>query len=456
MSLSAINPLGLSTPANNPYLRSLETGGRLVRQAYKRLGELQQYQNQRPPKRPKFDKNKLPKKKIRKMKAKMGSYGSGFFKGSFAPLKRAKPTYDDMVLTKGSGASAEYFGVCQGTETVWVGASTFDLEALAFNVTKATLRKLLKQAGIHITNADVPISAVYDYAGPSFSSNGFTIVYSFVGADGTIASTEQNFLVTQTLNALAFTSDLFTSMKTYSQGTSSNIVGIIRLYQIDKNTGGGAVDTGKLVATLNMRNEVVHYETRLKIVVQNRTRGATGSSDNADVVDAQPLKGKIYHFKKSHPEVREMLGITAPPNTTTLFGRWTTKPIKLFSNQSTGYDQQILNPPSPSFWSNCSKTANISLEPGDLKETYLKNSTSKYFPQFVRSLAWYNGSTGSRHQNVGDSMFIALEERLNSGSANPIKVNYEAEHMVSAYLTTARVDPLVMSNYTENINFVPA
>jgi len=442
--------MSLVTPPNSGLRVLAGVSGHLSRQAYKRLGEL--HDNYRSKKQ----KTSSTKKKMGRRSAMHGGYGSGFYKGSFASLKRTKVTHDDIVLTKGSAASVEFYGVCQGSETVWVGASTFDLEALAFNVTKATLRKLLKQAGIHITNADVPISAVYDYAGPSFSSNGFTIVYSFVGADGDLASTQQSFTVSQTLNALAGLSDLFTSMKTYSQGTSNNIVSIVRLYQIDKNTGAGGVDTGKLVATLNMRNEIVNYETRLKIVVQNRTRGATGTSDQADVIDAQPLKGKIYHFKKSHPEVREMTGITPPPNVTTLFGRWTTKPIKLFSNQSPGYDVQVLNPPAPSFWTNCSKTANISLEPGDLKETYLRNSTTKYFMEFVRSLAWYNGSTGTRRQNVGDSMFIALEERLNSGSSNPIKVNYEAEHYVSAYLTTGRVDPLVMSNYTENINFVPA
>jgi len=93
----------------------------------------------------------------------------------------------------------------------------------------------------------------------------------------------------------------------------------------------------------------------------------------------------------------------------------------------------------------CSKSSYITLEPGDLKDVNLKNETVQYYSDFLRSLNWITAGTGFRRQKAGDSILIALEERLNSGSANPIIVNYEAETSILAYCTTGRVDPIVKS-----------
>lgn len=431
MSLTTMNPLMLATPPNNRVARAVELGGRIIRQAYKRYGEL--------------DRNRVSKKSktsSKKMKTKtMGSYGKGFFKGKFNPVKSNKATVEEKAMTLGYGSTLENYGKAQGTEIVWIGATTFNLDELAFNLAKAVLRKLLKIAGITTTNADIQLQTHVDYvSGNPVDGSGFQVCYQSVNASGTKSNFFYNFAAGETLNTLATLSGLVNQIKNYALATDSYITECVKLYQTD-NTASS--DRGRLVATLNLLNEKVHYSSSIKLVVQNRTKGATGTTDNLDVIDAQPLKGMMYYFKKGNPTVREQPGTFAPPNTISIMSRWPPQSVHLFSDTTTGYDQQLRNPPKPSFWNNCSKSSYISLEPGDLKDVTLSNSTELYFDKFIRKLSWITGGTGSRTQKVGDTVFIALEERLNSGSSNPIVVNYECETNTHVYLTTNRLDPIV-------------
>jgi len=435
----------VTPPASGSRVLALTTG-HLSRVAYKRLAELQdEYRSSK--------RSKSSSKKTQTMgRIVQQRGGSGFFKGSFGPLVRTTPKIDDIVMTKGSGVTAEYHGFCQGTEIVWVGASTCNLAIITNEVIKAVLRKLLKQAGMHITNAALPFSSAIAFLGPISPNTGvgFVLRVTSVDGGGTPYETTYQTVAAESLNSFVTNSTLVTQLADYAKGTSEKIPMILRLYQYDQNTGG--TDTAKLVATLNMNNEMIHMYLSVKMVIQNRTKGAAGATENLDVIDAQPLKGRMYYFKKTHPEVREMPGLALVPNTTSLLSRWPEATVKLLSDTSAGYDNQLYNPPSPQFFNNCSKSASITLEPGDLKEVNISNLTEKYFPEFVRSLAWYNGFTGARRQKIGDCILIALEERLNSGSSNPIRVQYEAEHNVSVYATTNRVDPLVKNFYTEVVN----
>jgi len=421
-----MNPLGLSTPPNNPIGRVAEMTGRFVRAAYKRYGEY----NDRAPRK----KQKVNRK--RKMKISKG-YGSGYFKGSFAKARTVQPKMEDIALTYGSGITLETHGSCSGTEIVWVGASTLEITQMAKCVSIAILRKLYKIAGIDITNPGVQFLSLDNASG--FSSGGFRIVRFTMNSVGTPATVSYDVSTAETLTSLALNSGLQNEIINFASTTSDLITTVIRLYQID-NTA--STNEHRTVATLNMNNEMLHLEMKQKLVVQNRTKGATGTATSLDVIDAQPLKGKMYMFSKGNPNVRELSSVGGPPNTESLLGRWSNTSVKLVSDTNLGYDSNLKNPPSPYFFNNCKKASNITLEPGDLKEVNMKNNINKYYPQFLRSLAWFSG-TGIRRQTIGDSVFVCLEERLNSGSSNPITVQYEAENSFLAYLSTNRIDPMV-------------
>lgn len=430
--------MSLVTPPNSGSRSLVAVTGHLARAAYKRLGELQFVEEQsRPKKRKGSSKNK-----------KMGRVypartGSGFFKGGFNGLKTVSPTFQDMVLTKGSAGTIETYGSCLGTEIVWVGATTCNIAEMAYHASKAILRKLFKQAGLHITDAQSKFTHELYWPANTSHSGGFMLRLQYADGPGNLNDVTYTLVDPETLNTLANNCNLKQAIIDYANASSDKILLSIRLYNIDYQ--GGTSGTSKQVAILNMRNEMIHMYSSVKIVVQNRTKGAGVAGENlnfVDTIDAQPLKGKLYYFKKGNPEIRGLDVTSGQPNSTSLFSRWGDNTVKLISDTSIGYNSQMVNPPSPQYWNNCSKHSNISLEPGDLKDCFLSNTTEKYFSEFVRSLAWYNGA-GNRRQKVGDCLYICLEERLNSGSANPIVVQYEAESNISCYLTTNKVDPII-------------
>jgi len=376
--------------------------------------------------------------------------GSGFYKGAFKALQPVTTQFEDLVLNKGSVGCIETYGVCQGNDILWIGASTCNIAEIAFHVAKSVLRKLFKQAGIHITNADAVFMNEIIFPLNTPESSGFTLRIQYEDGPGNITDVTYGLPSGVTLNSLANLSGIKQAIIDYANASTDKLMSSIKLYQNDNFT----TNTGKLVATLNMKNEMVHMHSSAKLVVQNRTKGATGSSDALDVIDAQPLMGKLYHFKKSNPELKSLVTSSFAPNLVSLLSRWSDGTVNLFSDGSPGYEIQIGNPPTPQIWNNCSQTANVSLEPGELKDVYISNTNEKFYQQFVRSLAWYNGS-GKRRQNVGDCIYIVLEERLNSGSTNPIRVNYECEATFKCYLTTNRVDPIIKTFSTSSVNWVP-
>lgn len=439
--MTVMNPLGLQTPANNRFGRAVELGERIIRNA------VRQYKRKRPEgtptNRPKQFRPKRNMPPIRAKTMSMGSYGKGFYKGGFAPLKDNSVTYEEKALNIGCGKTLENYGKAQGTEIVWIGATTLNINELSAVVAKAILRKLYSKAGIHITNSEVILNSLVTFSGTQTPSGaGFKVLRKTVDNTGATALNWYTTVSTETLTSVASNCGLQQEIVDVATAAVASWTNCIELWQID-NTA--STDEGRRVATLNLNNELIHYSSKVKLVVQNRTKGATGTADALDVIDAQPLKGRMYYFRKGNPIVREMPGTTAPPNTNSIMSRWTGDTIVLYSDTTTGYDGQLKNPPPPSFFQNCSKSSYITLEPGDLKDVSLQNETVQYYSDFLRSLNWITAGTGFRRQKAGDSILIALEERLNSGSSNPIIVNYEAETSILAYCTTGRVDPIVKS-----------
>jgi len=436
--------MSLVTPPGSGSRTLALTTAHLSRAAYKRLADLQD-DYARSSKRSKSSSSKKTQTMGRTGQARGGS---GFFKGGFAQPVRVTPTIKDIVLTKGSAGTIETHGRCEGTDIVWVGATTCNIPEFAFHVAKALCRKILKQAGVHISNADAPFLNEITYPAGTLTSYGYTLRMQYEDGAGNMNEVTYPATDPETLNTMANNSGLKQAIINYANAASDRICVSMKLYQTDN----GSITTGKLAATLNLKNEMVHFFSTVKLVVQNRTKGAVaGSTTSLDVIDAQPLKGKMYYFKKANPDLKQMNNTTAIPNLVSLFSRWSADTIKLISGNETGYDPQLQEPPSPSFWSNCSKSSSVTLEPGDLKDVYISNSIDKYFPDFVRKLAWYNG-VGNRRQKVGDCVLIALEERLNSGSTNPIIVQYEAQADFSCYVTTNKIDPIMKTYASSEIN----
>jgi len=434
--------MSLVTPIRRSFSNAnqvAEVGGAL-RQAYKRYAELSGQSR----KRSKTSSNKRTQTSQR-YSNKRG--GSGFFKGRFNSAKTVSPTAKDLALTKGYGMVREVYGSCSGNNIIWLGASTFDIADVSKTVAIAILRKLFKKAGIDMNNSTLQSYLSFDATTDNMFSYGFTIVRQVATPDGVSGLGPYVTLLGDTLETMASGCGLQGAILEYCRGNTADIDEKIFLYQQDAINPTYAY---RLVSSINLKNEKVHLDMKAKFVVQNRTKGSTSENNQLDTIDAQPLKGKMYHFNKSMPIIRGDQKYGVAPNMTSLLGRWSSTAVNLASDTSVGYDSDVLEPPTPYYFQNCGKSSNISLEPGDMKEVNFSNSIDQYYQTFVQKLAWVNGTT-KRRQKVGDCCYLALEERLNSGSANPIVVQYELQISTYAYLSTGRIDPM-KETYVEATN----
>lgn len=374
-------------------------------------------------------------------------YGSsvGYYKGGFrAPVPVSKKT--DPFLAYGSKFIKETYGKCTGNDVVYLGTSTFDLAQIASTVSVSILRKLFKKCGIDISDGAAKLRSNIGL------NDGFGFRISRVRFDAPGNSTVVGYdtISGETLNSLAVNCGLLQEITDYATGVATYITSLVELGLVDDNGTGVLGYQYRMQGSLNLRNEIVHLHMDAKMIIQNRTKGANETGDNVDVVDSQPLKGKMYHFRKSHPVVKVQFAPPATvPDMESIFGRWTENNIKLFSDTTTGFISDLKEPPPTSFFANCDKFASVRLEPGSLKDCYISNVIVKYYENLLRSFAWYNGSTGARRQTVGDTVLFALEETLNSGSTNQITVQYESQYNCSSYLKTGK-QPTIKVVFDQN------
>lgn len=372
--------------------------------------------------------------------------------GSFAAPYKAKKQLEDIYSSYGVWKVKEQFGTVNGSESVYIAANAFNITSFAYTLAMAMLRKVFRKIGHEITDWQAPLTLTG--LGSAYS---FTMRYE--GDDGAISSFSYNTVSAETLITLAYNTNIVPAIESYIQGSSQLILTTIDMAIIDNYT---TVTTPPILAelprhlvSLNLKNEKVHYHMSCGVTVQNRTKGAAEGGNAVDVVDSQPLKGYLYYFKKNTPHTK-MLNYASGVYTEIWgpFERTTDSGIKLINgNLAPG---AMKDPPTPHFFSNCSKASYVKLEPGAMKKFYVENTYFKYYAELIRAATRFSGSAGSRRQNIADTMMIGLEEVLNSGSSNKITLQYEGENKSGAYFVTGPV-PVIKKLYEqEEVNALDA
>lgn len=420
---------------DNPYGSQLQKLYKVAKKGYK----VYKAYNKKQEKRTKSFEKSNPRRMAKSVK-------TGYYQGGFKTPKRV-PKKGSPALALGYKAMKEVQGTAKGTDVVYAGSSTLDLDTLSQVVAVAILRKLFKKGGVDVTDAGIPLRL---NATTDTNSVGYMVNRIVVAADGATTTQRYQTVIGETLLTLAANCGLKSEITDYAYGTSGGITSTIELGVMDTYTIG-ADSTFRLKANLNLRNEIVHVNMQSTINIQNRTKGANETGDNVDVVDNQPLKGKMYVFKRANPSVKiqtDTPGVIS--DTDSLFSRWGLLGggVKLFSDDTAGFPSDLKEPPQPHFFTNCAKVAYVNLEPGMIKEHTIFNRHVMYYERFVRSLAWYNGADGSRRQTIADCVLFGLEERINTGSANKVSLAYEAQNTTSAFLKTGPA-PTIKAGFSQ-------
>jgi len=373
---------------------------------------------------------------------------STYNQGSFAPPYKVKKQTEDIYTSYGFWKVKEQFGTVNGSESLYIAANGFNLQSFAYVLAMSMLRKLFRKIGKEITDFEAPLTITN--LGKAYR---FSLKYQW--DDGNITQNTYTTVIDETLISLAYNIGIVPEIESYIQGTTQAILSSIDLQIIDNYvTNSEPPIFGELprhLGTLNLKNEKVHYFMSCSVTVQNRTKGAAESGNNVDVVDSQPLKGYLYYFKKNTPQTKmQNFADGVYSQNWSPFERTNVNGIRLINgNAALG---AMKDPPTPHFFSNCSKASYVKLEPGAMKKFYVENTYFKYYADLLRSATRYSGSSTSKRQNIADTMMLGLEEVLNSGSSNKITVQYEGENKTGAYFVTGPLPTIKKLYEQENIN----
>lgn len=369
---------------------------------------------------------------IRRVRNKgFGGSSSAVYVGRFNRPKKNKTTKVEQYLSQGVMNYKEVYGDVNDPDVVYMGYSTYDEDLIFRTITQGLLKKLFKKAGIDIdsVNREIPITAYND-------SSGAILKAIYKDAAGNIVTSNHTILNNESLNTLynkVGLVDFYFTMVRAPQGifTSSDY----QLERIGLYTSGDRV-----MAELNVMREVMQIEMFLTISIQNRTKGASAGTGDADLerVDSQPLQGTVYEFSGGVPKSRVMGYNENPMNHLSL-----NDGIAL--NRGAQFEDGYREPPPARAFSNCTKHAKSILQPGTIKRHYLKWYARGYFNNLMGK--WRASPNLTSAPLIaycpGKSVVFCFEEVLNSGSANKITCSYEVDKKCGVKFITAKPTPMV-------------
>lgn len=229
-------------------------------------------------------------------------------------------------------------------------------------------------------------------------------------------------------------------------------------YDADTNFTGSTIHVRKGMILLGDYNVAVRCNST--IYFQNQTASDSGGATaySTDVVDANPIRGRIYYFSHPNPVVRTYQGQTDDkswklmhdangdgviyPDTNAIGTTGTGS-----GNLGSGFNQL----PGGDMFMNLKKYDTISLAPGEMKRfdfnfkfngninkfitgLRLLNTTGVAYDYVTLNPNQYQYQVNAQSKALGSSVLFAFEKRLSTGAGNPI-VTYQRNTYTSATLT---------------------
>jgi len=371
---------------------------------------------------------------------------TGKSRGNFAKPKAVTKSTEAYCLSKGFYFVDETWGRMEDAHTVYIFHSPFQAYMIAKSIVAATIRNVMKQAGIQIGNSNIEVPWIL-----VDQSSAMRLTYQTQNASSGVINT-----VTYDVPNNSTFLNIVTGFTAYFQHIFNYICDQdpdepYRLFiQMSTNNFDHYIR-----GMLNLGDCHLEVFTHSKLVIQNRSAGSQAAADNTDRyaldrVDNVPLIGYNYEFKHTDPRLKQMsTNATGDANLNIADTRGLNliKASTLFPDWS--------EPPTPKVWQNCSKAAKIGLEPGDMKTTTLSYNYSGKFANVMKKLRVQNFENPDQIAGVlGRSQIIALEEKIRTDSANPITIQYEKESRVGAVVRKSKMPTLTAPLNTSERNSV--
>jgi len=359
----------------------------------------------------------------------VGSGATSIYKGRILkPSQISQIKVRSLGQRSGACSISETHGLVTDADVVGIGHTSWSFATVQKAVSYAIIRKLVMVAGaypesvganLQLGNREGEITGAWYMVFDRYDTNG--------------TYTGNTYVIPQnaSLRVLAETSGLEGYVQ--AQWTDVNPLKLhaIRLYCTDDGEHGG-----RLAAMLQLKQFNMTLMLHATTGIQNRTLGAVTSGNTADTVDAQPLKGPAFGFR-GLPKSKDQSKV--PIECARREG------VILYRRGEEVYTNEGYEVPARGEFSNVTESQYIRLAPGEIKSF----STSKTFRGSFESVMdqlkiTSEGSEASqRYSNLpGPSQMIFLEEEMNTGSANNIRIGYETQHTCGVVLSKMKAGSL--------------
>jgi len=362
------------------------------------------------------------------------SGGIGHYQGKLPAPKR--PKRPSKYEKAGFTAEVERFGTQTLNDVCYVGCTSLCHEDIGDVVGIAFIRKIMKRhyqfeytSPEQLINPRVPATPAAYGVGP--------IAILFYYEEITAADAEPTIVLGYTytlgLTSLsAFATAFYTNVlasNTFGQVQAGTNYPLRRLhgYQFQEADylvaeGLGAVQE-RYSPLYPLKNQYLTVYSAVTMGIQNITSADDGSLLTTHV-DANPVKGKLFHFKDLLPRLQQRNGAFGTVTTDNSF-KLQIDPnsdgiIKPDSSLSGGFAQI----PTASMFSNCNGEAPISLEPGHIKDYKLIFKFNGTLEKFMNGFSAFNYPL--QKGAFGTCCLFALEKRMPTGGA-PVSVNFHYE-----------------------------
>lgn len=362
-----------------------------------------------------------------------GYSGGGHYQGR---LKKPGPFAKPSKYEK-AGVTFEYerYGNQSLSDVCYIGATSFCHADVGKAVGLAFIRKIMKRhyqfeysnpgQAINPTVVGVgsgPRQIVFYYEDITAADAQPTIA---AGYTYTISSAA-------TLNDFAFEfyNNVLTG-NTFGQLQSGSTHPIRRLHGYQFNqwdyTISAPTETVERYSTIfPLKNQYLTVYSALTFGIQNTTTGDNGGTSTTDI-DANPIKGSLFHFKDLLPRLQDRLGaygtlsndnsyrLQIDPN-----GDGIIKPEFSLG----GIWTQI---PAPNMFSNCDGVGKVNLAPGAIKDYKLMFKFNGTLEKFMTGFAAFEYPL--QKGAFGTCCLFALEKRMPTGLA-AVRVNWHYESRI--------------------------
>jgi len=353
--------------------------------------------------------------------------GSGGYAGAFSRRRSkrkigGKKVSLSKIKQRGIYQTTEIIGQVNDPDAVYIGYSAYSSPQILDNIATALISLLFQKAGQRITNVNDTIPAISGTAGD--------IVVQLVGdANVSVASQAFSSGVSGYSLIIAWLKAELQEVAIEETTTNAiNILNIKKLLLFMPVIAGTQTPQSKV----HLDDVTVHVAAWNELKLQNRSASYEGSS-STDVVNSNPLIGKIYDFERQPVTSIDHM-----------------KPLQVFD-----YENGVLlkraaeftsaaemkEPPSGRIFNNTKKTDKVVLQPGQIRKSTLYYTHSEKLIKFIKKLALRKAAadavylTGQVTFLPCPSQIVALEDVINYNATNKITVAYELNRQQGVMLT---------------------